>query len=99
MIFVQICCQQQVVVEAAGTGDDARRVDVKKSIVWGPGLNPNFNVPVRYFYIQAVDQYGNKWVLPIKMSVKLTCIDKAKINKPKKEYWMKCVHTIENWYK
>jgi hypothetical protein len=28
--------------------------------VWGPGLDPGFNLPVRYFYIQAVDDEFNK---------------------------------------
>jgi hypothetical protein len=29
-------------------------------IVWGPGLESGFNLPVRYFYIQAVDDKFNK---------------------------------------
>lgn len=34
-----------------------------QTLVWGPGLNLSFNVPVRYFFIQAVDKHGNKCVL------------------------------------
>lgn len=35
-------------------------VDPKKSLIWGPGLKSHFNVPVRYFYIQALDADGRK---------------------------------------
>lgn len=34
-------------------------VDLDKTFVWGPGLNPDFFVPVRYFFIQAVDANGD----------------------------------------
>lgn len=37
-----------------------RSLDVEKTRVWGPGLEPHKIVlPVRYFYIQAIDGYGN----------------------------------------
>ena len=37
-----------------------RSVDVEKTKIWGPGLKPDKIVlPVRYFYIQAIDGYGN----------------------------------------
>lgn len=37
-----------------------RSVDVEKTRIWGPGLEPHKIVlPVRYFYIQALDAYGN----------------------------------------
>lgn len=39
---------------------DAKKVDVKKFLVWGPGLKGNFRVPARYFFIQIVDSGGNK---------------------------------------
>lgn len=35
-------------------------VDLRKTKVWGPGLKPDFFLPVRYFYIQAVSADGNK---------------------------------------
>lgn len=35
---------------------EPRNVDPSKSLVWGPGLKTSFFVPVRYFYIQAVDK-------------------------------------------
>lgn len=37
-----------------------RSVDVEKTKIWGPGLEPHKIVlPVRYFYVQAIDAYGN----------------------------------------
>ncbi|XP_076123234.1 protein O-glucosyltransferase 3 isoform X2 [Alosa pseudoharengus] len=36
-------------------------VSPEKSIVWGPGLDPRVVVPVRYFYIQAVDSTGQNF--------------------------------------
>ena len=35
-------------------------VDAEKTRVWGPGLNENANLAVRYFYIQAKDKDGNE---------------------------------------
>lgn len=36
-------------------------VSPEKSIVWGAGLDPRVVVPVRYFYIQAVDSTGQNF--------------------------------------
>lgn len=37
-----------------------RSVDVIKTRVWGSGIEPDkIILPVRYFYIQAIDAYGN----------------------------------------
>lgn len=33
-------------------------VSPERCIIWGPGLDPRVVVPVRYFYIQAVNQDG-----------------------------------------
>jgi hypothetical protein len=30
-------------------------VEFSKFLVWGPGLEPGFNLPVRYFFIKAVN--------------------------------------------
>lgn len=36
-----------------------RSLDVEKTKIWGPGLEPHKIVlPVRYFYIQAIDGHG-----------------------------------------
>ncbi|XP_077052615.1 protein O-glucosyltransferase 3 [Siphateles boraxobius] len=44
-----------------------------KCLVWGPGLNPDVVLPVRYFYIQTVDSRGeNITVSPVKDSFKVT---------------------------
>lgn len=40
-----------------------RTLSLEKSIVWGPGLKSRFSLPVRYFFIQTVDQFGEKYVL------------------------------------
>jgi hypothetical protein len=34
---------------------ECENMDLKNFKVWGPGLKPNFDFPVRYFFIQAVD--------------------------------------------
>ncbi|XP_059154251.1 protein O-glucosyltransferase 2-like [Physella acuta] len=34
-------------------------VSVKKSRVWGPGLNADFLLPVRYFYVQLINKDGS----------------------------------------
>jgi len=37
--------------------------------VWGPGLDVDVVVPVRYFFIQPVDTGGRKYVLIIVIAV------------------------------
>lgn len=40
-----------------------RSVDVGRTKVWGPGLEPDKIVlPVRHFYIEPVDAYGKRCV-------------------------------------
>lgn len=34
-----------------------------KTLVWGPGLEADVVLPARFFYIQAVDSSGRKWVV------------------------------------
>ena len=38
----------------------AKQVSPENSLVYGPGLKTLFVMPVRYFFIQAVDENGNK---------------------------------------
>ncbi|XP_067651435.1 protein O-glucosyltransferase 2-like [Haliotis asinina] len=38
-----------------------RAVSLRNSRVWGPGLKSEFFLPVRYFYIEAVDQFGERF--------------------------------------
>jgi len=37
----------------------AVKVDPSKTLIWGPGLTDDANLPVRYFYIQAMDRHSN----------------------------------------
>ncbi|XP_034105914.1 protein O-glucosyltransferase 2-like [Drosophila sulfurigaster albostrigata] len=47
-------------------------VDVKKSLVWGPGLKPDHIVlPARYFFIHAVDESGKKFSSPTNAKFKV----------------------------
>lgn len=39
-------------------GTKSERVAPEKCLVWGPGLNPDMVVPVRYFFIQAANSNG-----------------------------------------
>lgn len=40
-------------------------VDLNKCLIYGPGLNANFSLAVKYFYIQLVDVYSNKYIFLI----------------------------------
>lgn len=54
-------------------------IDPAKCVVWGPGLNPDVVLPVRYFYIQTVDSQGaNITVSPGNdlFKVKITSLEK-----------------------
>jgi len=48
-----ICCAHQTTTVMSLT----------KSLVWGPGLDVEVVLPVRYFFIQPVDNEGQKYVL------------------------------------
>lgn len=47
-----VCCSHQT----------SKVVGLTKSLVWGPGLDVDVVLPVRYFFIQPVDTDGNKYV-------------------------------------
>ncbi|XP_041454294.1 protein O-glucosyltransferase 2-like [Lytechinus variegatus] len=58
MCLILVCCAVKDVV----TGYDRERVACPfKSLVFGPGLETNFVVPARFFYIQAVDFENNNF--------------------------------------
>jgi len=38
-------------------------ISLTRTLVWGPGLDVDVVVPVRYFFIQPVDTAGHKYVL------------------------------------
>ncbi|XP_046329335.2 protein O-glucosyltransferase 2-like isoform X1 [Haliotis rufescens] len=45
-----------------GDGDGKEReVAPDNCLIWGPGLTPRIALPVRYFYIQAVDQFNQNF--------------------------------------
>uniref|UniRef100_A0A3P9KJ01 Protein O-glucosyltransferase 3 n=1 Tax=Oryzias latipes TaxID=8090 RepID=A0A3P9KJ01_ORYLA len=39
-------------------GWDCEGISPERCLIWGPGLNPDAVLPVRYFFIQAVDSEG-----------------------------------------
>ncbi|XP_017347353.1 protein O-glucosyltransferase 3 isoform X2 [Ictalurus punctatus] len=50
-------------------------VSPERCIIWGPGLDPRVVVPVRYFYIQAVNQDGqNITVSPDSFQVRVSAV-------------------------
>ncbi|KAM8860636.1 protein O-glucosyltransferase 3 isoform 2-T2 [Synchiropus picturatus] len=58
------------------------RVSPERCLLWGPGLQPDLVLPVRYFYIQAVDERGANWtVSPGKDSfrVKITSMEQQHV--------------------
>ncbi|XP_071503346.1 protein O-glucosyltransferase 2-like [Diadema antillarum] len=58
MCLILVCCAVKDVV----TGYDRERVACPfKSLVFGPGLEKDFVVPARFFYIQAVDFENNNF--------------------------------------
>ena len=48
-----------------GHAPSSRKLCTQKSKVWGPGLDPTFHLPVRYFYIQAVDSEGHNFTVSL----------------------------------
>jgi len=57
-----VCCSHQTTTVMSLT----------KSLVWGPGLDVEIVLPVRYFFIQPVDTEGHKYVLFMIISVEKT---------------------------
>uniref|UniRef100_A0A3Q3Q7P7 Glycosyl transferase CAP10 domain-containing protein n=1 Tax=Monopterus albus TaxID=43700 RepID=A0A3Q3Q7P7_MONAL len=52
-------------------------ISAERCLIWGPGLNPNPVLPVRYFFIQAVDSKGENLTLsPDTFKVKISSLDK-----------------------
>ena len=48
-----------------GGGNTGKAFSPKLSKVWGPGLDPAFFLPVRYFYLQAVDTNGQNFTVSV----------------------------------
>lgn len=50
-----ICCDDVI------DGQPAQRIDPSRTKIWGPGLKPDeIMLPVRYFFIQAIDDSGKE---------------------------------------
>lgn len=64
-----------------GFGVAPRRLCPQHSKIYGPGLNPQFHVPVRYFYIQAVDSLNQNFTVSLGkvFKLKITASDGAKV--------------------
>lgn len=60
ILFVSFSVFFSIPIKCDDIKSSVRSVDIFKTKVWGPGLYPGKIVlPVRYFYIQAFDAYGN----------------------------------------
>lgn len=44
-------------------GSASAGISPERCLIWGPGLNPDVVLPVRYFYIQAVNSKGENLTL------------------------------------
>lgn len=42
---------------------DSEGISPERCLIWGPGLNPDTVLPVRYFFIQAVNSKGENLTL------------------------------------
>lgn len=57
---------------------DCERITPERCLIWGPGLNPDVVLPVRYFIIQAVNSKGENLTLsPGKLSTKTVTLQKC----------------------
>lgn len=64
-LLLWICVHAPGRAHQAGgeAGGEAHQVpSASTTLVWGPGLQPHIVLPARFFYIQAVDSSGRKWV-------------------------------------
>lgn len=55
--IVRFCTLVSVIL----VGCDSRKFSVVKSLIFGPGLQADFVLPTRYFYLQAVDNAGKNF--------------------------------------
>jgi hypothetical protein len=58
-LILYICASEFV----QGTVSNIDDIDVTKTIIWGPGLNPeNITMSARYIFVQLVNKDGKKFV-------------------------------------
>ena len=53
-------CWSLLAVFICAMGMQSREISLKKTMIYGPGLNSKVVLPARYFYIQTVDSKGKK---------------------------------------
>lgn len=53
---------------------DCEGISSERCLIWGPGLNPDTVLPVRYFFIHAVNSNGENLTLsPGKPTTNIVC--------------------------
>ncbi|XP_061105078.1 protein O-glucosyltransferase 3 [Conger conger] len=55
---IRFCLVLVLVLCKKSTFCESHKLSPEKCVVWGPGLDPEVVLPVRYFYIQAVNSAG-----------------------------------------
>ncbi|XP_070575936.1 protein O-glucosyltransferase 2-like [Ptychodera flava] len=62
LVTAALCCLESHAITDPVTGIERERIVCPdKSLVYGPGLEPNFRVPARFFFIQAIDTEGKSF--------------------------------------
>ena len=61
-LWLKVCFLLLVYVTLQSASGKSQKISRKRTLVWGPGLNAKAVLPARYFFIQAVDKNGLKWV-------------------------------------
>ncbi len=55
-----------LIIRLTSASFGTEKIDPKASLVWGPAIeHSDFELPVRYFYVQLVDGGGRKYVITI----------------------------------
>uniref|UniRef100_A0A3Q4G1K4 Protein O-glucosyltransferase 3 n=1 Tax=Neolamprologus brichardi TaxID=32507 RepID=A0A3Q4G1K4_NEOBR len=58
-----ILCEHSLFLSTSFPVCDSEGISPERCLIWGPGLNPDTVLPVRYFFIQAVDSKGENLTL------------------------------------
>ena len=60
MTLSALICLLVILFSNSYAGSKTVDLNFKKIILWGPGINVDSVMPVRYFYLQMVDLNGEK---------------------------------------
>ena len=67
IVYCIMCCSlftapviSEQDIREQSSSKTVRTVSLSKTVIWGPGLQVDVVLPARYFFIQAVDSFGNK---------------------------------------